>query len=134
VLELLDKGAELRATENPALLLRERENLLTVLGSQSAVGGSQTLEEHRWRRDQLLAERDRFMAETVTATLREGEIGVLFMGADHNVASFLPADILVEMVKDPRVVAAYVHVLLDEERDTSLEELARYLGSPVVTP
>jgi len=49
------------------------------------------------------------------------------------VASFLPADILVEMVKDPRVVAAYVHALLDEHPDKSLEELVGYLASPVVT-
>jgi pheromone shutdown protein TraB len=44
----------------------------------------------------LLHRRDRFIAERIGASLAEGETGLLFMGALHQVARLLPPRIRVE--------------------------------------
>ena len=44
----------------------------------------------------LLEARDRFIAERIDATLGDGEDGILFIGALHKVAKFLPQRIRVE--------------------------------------
>lgn len=127
VLEMLNSGAELRKTENPVLLLREYENI------HSSGEGQRDTEQYRSQRDRLLEERDAFIAETIGATLKEGELGVLFMGAFHNVTPRLAADISVEMVKDPEMVQAYVDSLFGDHDDERLEKLGQYLAGPVLT-
>ena len=131
VLELLNRGAELRKTEDPVLLLREHENIHRSAQQGSVRQGQHDPEEYRLRRDCLMGTRDKFIAETIGATLKEGELGVLFIGAYHNVASRLPADISVEMVKDMRLVQAYLDELFLGHDDQRLEELGQYLTSPV---
>ena len=93
VLQLLDGGAEIRKTEDPVLLLSEYER---VHGEARQDTGEESLLQARG--DHLLEERDSFIANRVSATLREGELGVLFIGAHHNVVSRLAADIWVETV------------------------------------
>ncbi len=44
--------------------------------------------------------RDKHIADTVSATLKEGEIGMLFLGAGHDVSRFLPADIGTELLDE----------------------------------
>lgn len=125
VLGLLKGGAELRKTEEPALLLREREVLLKHLRQDLDA------EQYRLQRDRLMEERDKFIAKTVTATLKEGEVGVLFIGAHHNVASRLAGDISVEAVKDPGRVRAYFKELFLSHNEVRLKELVQYLTSPI---
>lgn len=76
-------GATLVGTESPALLLEEYRSL------QSADRGPQEAAA-------LLEQRDRFIAERIDRTLGEDEIGLLFIGALHQVARFLPPRIQVE--------------------------------------
>lgn len=118
VLELVDKGAELRKTEDPALLLRERENI------------RQSAQRSAMARN-LTEQRDRFIANTINATLQEGELGVLFVGAYHDVASCLAKDILVRVVKDRQKVQAYFEELFLGHDDRKLRELRQYLVAPV---
>lgn len=130
VLDLLQGGAELRQTEDPVLLLREHKNAMAALEPRSAVEPQRPAKQ-RLQRDHLLAERDRFIATAINATLKEGEVGLLFVGADHNVAGLLASDISIETVKDPRRVRAYVEGLFGGRDDDALEELSQYLAAPV---
>ena len=55
----------------------------------------------------MLKERDGYIARRIDETLREGESGVLFIGAYHDIASKLPEDIHVVQVKDITEVREY---------------------------
>lgn len=124
VLDLLDRGAELRKTESPQLLWQERQRLLGPM--PASVG-----EEEGDAEGRLMEKRDRFIADTINATLKEEELGVLFIGAYHEVASGLAQDIVVEAVKDPEKVRAYFEALFTGSPGHMLAKLARYLGSPI---
>lgn len=41
----------------------------------------------------IIQERDKQVAKTIRSTLEEGELGILFMGLDHEVYKYLPKDI-----------------------------------------
>lgn len=131
LLELLNGGAEIRQTEDPRLLLEEHELILGALDTGAAPPEQPHPERDRLRTDRLMAERDKFIARTIGATLRDGELGVLFIGANHNVLMFLVSDISVEMVKDPKRVRAYFEALFLGRDDKDLDELRRYVTSPV---
>lgn len=132
--ELLDGGAELRKTEDPLLLLSEHQRIHRSMQQESSGESRRDTEPDRLRWGRLMKERDRFIGETITATLEEGGLAVLFIGAGHSVASFLANDISVEMVKDPAKVTAYFQELfLNRDDDKKLEELRHYLTSPVIT-
>jgi len=123
ILHLLEKGAELRKTEDYALLQQEYQRLARLASNPTLDREAQT------DRDLGLGteERDRYVALTIGETLKEGEIGLLFMGAYHRVLDYLPPDIAVERVKEPGKVRAYFQQLLKKGADTELERLARYL-------
>lgn len=78
-----------------------------------------------------MEERDKFIAETINATLREGELGVLFIGAYHNVVSRLGRGISTDTLIDPEVVKAYFGELFQGQDDKRLEGLAHRLSSLV---
>jgi len=91
LVELMEQGARLMGTEDPNLLLQEYQFLQGALG-----GGGQGHENQREDQSRrLLAERDRFIAGRINATLSAGEIGLLFLGLAHSVEPLLDADILV---------------------------------------
>jgi hypothetical protein len=80
---LMRDGATLVGTESPALLLDEYR-LLQSPGRTEAQAAA------------LLEARDRFVAGRIDATLGDDEDGVLFIGALHGVAKFLPQRIRIE--------------------------------------
>ena len=43
--------------------------------------------------DEIILRRDRYIARRINETLREGETGLLFMGAIHRTSEMLPPDI-----------------------------------------
>lgn len=131
VLELLRGGAHLRKTEDPRLLLQERENVARAMRGDLGSQAGQEAEQYRRERERLAEERDRFIAGTINTTLKEGEVGVLFIGAFHNLLPHLAADISVVLLKSPEKLRAYVGELLLERDERRLGELARYLASPV---
>lgn len=92
LLELMEKGATLMGTEDPHLLLREYQLLKNALGAGQTAQASLP-EENRMR--SLLAERDRYIADRINATLQPDEIGLLFVGLAHSVEPLLEPDILV---------------------------------------
>ena len=81
----------------------------------------------------LLEERDNFIARTIDETLQEGDTGILFIGAYHEVLSKLPADIRVVQVKEVTRVREYHKVLTSVSIETQAQyrQLAEYLISPI---
>lgn len=123
LLELLQRGAELRKAEDPRLLLEEREIIVHALS-----GGPVTAQ--RWAREQvrLTEARDVAIAQAIDSTLKEKEIGVLLIGAAHDVRQHLAPDISVETVMAREKVQAYLSALLAGHHD-EMEKLAKDITS-----
>jgi len=81
----------------------------------------------------LLIDRDSFIAGRIAQTLGDGETGILFIGAYHNVISLLPVDIDVKEVKETRVVKEYhFRLLTGDWTGADFKQLSEYLTSPVL--
>lgn len=88
---LVESGANVVGTEDPALLLEEYQlvqHALTNRQSEQAEVGVQA--------DSLLEKRDAFIANRVQQTLPIDGTGLLFLGMLHRVEDFLPNDIHVD--------------------------------------
>lgn len=84
---LMERGALLMGTESPELLLEEYRLAHSSLLEGAPAASTQLAV--------LLQRRDEFIARRIADTLQPGETGVLFIGALHQVAALLPADIRV---------------------------------------
>jgi len=100
---LLERGAQLEQTEQAELLKEEYGLIRQVLAAQTPEEMVRRQRRYQERAAALLDERDEFIAGAIDRTLRSGEIGVLFIGALHQIAPKLPADIAVTFL--PRQVA-----------------------------
>lgn len=92
---LIDRGATLEAAESVELLLKEHAYIKKFMGAKSSREGVNAKRQYGKIRDELTEKRDEFIAKKIDATLKEGETGILFIGAAHNVLPKLPADIRV---------------------------------------
>lgn len=131
VLSLLERGAQLQKTEDPALLLQERALLLTLLEAAGPPPGHLQTPAVQEAMTRLLEARDRFIASTINATLQEGVLGLLFIGAQHQVDAHLAKDIRVQAVKSPQRVREYFQALAQELADARVTALAEDLAAPV---
>jgi len=127
LLELIERGARLEETEKLELLLQERDLLRDRLQERSPASRPRSCPEHRASYEQLLRERDRYIAGAINEGLEEGELGVLFVGAQHEIAPYRAPDIGVEAVADPFLVRAYMNELFSGSDNHRLEELAMRL-------
>lgn len=126
LLDLVGRGAEIRKTEDAALLIQEYERLSKL------VSGDPTAKPRSYHtEDRLMEQRDRFIAKTINETLRDGETAILFVGAYHNVSPNLASDIVVRQVKEIGKVKAYFRELFYGRDERKLQRLAHYLVSPV---
>lgn len=130
ILNLVRRGAEVRATEDAAMLQEEYDRLgkLTRPGLTAPTGLAH--QEYETAQEHLTQERDKYIAANINATLREGEVGLLFLGAYHNVLPHLAPDILVEQVKEHTKVQAYFKALMQKRSEAEWERLAAYLAAP----
>lgn len=134
LLDLIGRGAELRWTEDPTLLRQEHDLLAREMSTTepgSGQPGEQRAVPDPEKRGRLLRERDEFIARTIDATLKEGEVGVLFLGAEHLATGRLAPDIAVQSLKDPGLVRAYFQALLRPGHDRERARLTSYLASPI---
>ncbi len=109
ILELLDRGAMLEGTESPDLLRKEYERIRSALPKESVPRGrmqtgesasagppDQAREECASESERILRQRDEFIGRRIDETLKEGEVGILFIGLMHRVDRFLPRDVEVQ--------------------------------------
>jgi hypothetical protein len=132
VSRLLNQGAILVKTEDFNLVKEERDRLLTITEAKSITQKLIAFIKYKFIKNRLLNKRDRFIAQRINETLNDGERGILFIGAFHNVKKWLPADIQIKEVKDARKVREY-HRLLPfyHKHKERVEELGKYLISQV---
>lgn len=90
VVKLARRGAIVVGTEDPQLLIREYQLQRAEMGlpAGSKAPGPATNEAA-----ELLAARDRFIAERIAASLQDGETGLLFLGAAHRVDALRSMDV-----------------------------------------
>lgn len=99
VVKLLERGAILQATEDLSLLKKEYTYIRKMAGAKSQKERELWALRYKQVQGRLLAQRDDFIARRIAEGLDEGESGILFIGAHHDVLSRLPADIQVTRVK-----------------------------------
>ncbi|MBU4345752.1 MAG: hypothetical protein KKH29_00310 [Candidatus Omnitrophica bacterium] len=127
---LLKRGAILVKTEDFNLVKEERDRLLAITEAKSISKKIAAFIKYKLLKNKLLNKRDRFIADRINATLNQGEKGILFIGAYHNVKDWLSRDILVVTLKDPEKVKEYQSLLpFYRKNKERFEELVKYLTS-----
>jgi hypothetical protein len=131
VLDLLQRGACLQPTEDIGLLKLEYQRVLELARRQSHYESTAALLGYKAAGDQILEKRDRFVAQTIGATLKPAERGVLFMGAFHDVTRYLSdASMEIRQVKDPVKMRRYLYALIGCVDDRTFEDLATEMMTP----
>ncbi|MCX5815874.1 MAG: hypothetical protein NTX75_06465 [Proteobacteria bacterium] len=111
VSELIRKGAILVKTEDFNLVKKERDWILKITQAKSRAQKLDAAMKYKLAKNNLLDKRDKFIAKQINDTLQEGENGILFIGAFHNVRKWLQKDIAVKEVKDINKVKEYQKLL-----------------------
>jgi hypothetical protein len=94
ILDLLAQGAVLMGTEDPQLLLREYQLQRRRLRPDEAAPDVPAPADDEAA--ELLAARDRFIAQRITETLPDGATGLLFLGAAHRLEALQAPDLHAE--------------------------------------
>jgi hypothetical protein len=127
--QLLEKGAELIKTEEPELI--KEEYFITRELAEGKSDSLRSLSRYKWQKDRLLKARDTYIIKRISASLEEGETGVCFLGAYHQIVPNLPKDIEVITLKDPAQVRAYSQKYMSKQWEREVNKLARYLIAPI---
>ncbi len=91
--DLMARGAELVGTESGELLLKDYELIKRAIAAANSGAPADDTTADAERRAALLMQRDRYIAERIDETLIAGRIGILFLGALHDVRPWLAPDI-----------------------------------------
>jgi hypothetical protein len=83
--KLMDRGARIEATESPGLLREEYSHIKAILEAKTDKEKTEAAAGYDQVKDRLMEDRDAFIAQTISSTLKDGETGLLFIGASHNV-------------------------------------------------
>jgi len=131
ILNLLNRSAEIVSTEDTALLQEEYGHISRMIKAETPSQKRLAYQKYESRKSQLTMERDNFIARTINETLEDGEAGLLFMGAYHDVIPHLAKDIVVEQLKERERVKAYFDELMYGNDERNSERLTKYLNSAV---
>ncbi len=85
IMKLMDRGAKIEATESPELLRKEYDYIKAFLEAKTGAERAEALKRYDQAKDKLMEDRDAFIAQSINSTLMNGETGLLFIGASHNV-------------------------------------------------
>ena len=132
ILKLIKRGAVLVKTEDFALVKKERDRLVKLTKAMTRIGKLIAYLKYRLIKNELLRKRDEFIANRINGTLNQGETGIIFIGAYHNIKKRLPEDIQIKEIKDVDKVGKYQMLLpFYKKNKEQFEELGRYLVSKV---
>ncbi|MFA4859940.1 hypothetical protein [Methanoregula sp.] len=93
VLSIIEQGGVLEKTESPALLKEEYEIIKAIVNAKTDAEREALSEKHKNRLYELTIERDRYIAQRIGESLKDGQYGMLFIGATHDVAQYIDKDI-----------------------------------------
>lgn len=131
VLKLVEKGARIVKTEDISLLKMEFNYITGMTKEKSSVKKFITVLRYKMKKKKLLQERDKYMVKTIDETLKDGETGILFLGAYHNVLDKLPSDVTVKELKDKSKLEEYQKILPYRRKEERFNQLVEYLVSPI---
>jgi len=131
VSRLVKQGAQLVRTEDFSLVKKEYDYIIKIAKAKKMVKRIIAALNYRFHKKKLLRERDESIADTIDKTLGEGETGILFLGAHHEIVSKLAEDIDIIEVKKRDIINKYQNAFLSKKDKEKLSKLAEYLTSPV---
>lgn len=132
ILSLLQRGATLVKTEDITLVKKEYNLITKMAQAKSARQRATAVFRYKLNKEIILKQRDNFIAKTISETLEEGESGVLFIGAYHNILAKLASDIRAMQVKEVAKVEEYHRLLTDKKQyRQQFDQLTQYLTAPV---
>jgi len=105
--KLLGRGVVLVKTEDPVLVKQEYAYIAKIAHSKSPKEKEVWALRYKVAQGRLLRQRDDFIAKRIEVTLGEGDTGILFIGAYHDILSRLPEDIQVAQVRNITKVREY---------------------------
>jgi len=130
--DLLKKRATLVQTEEFVLVKKERDRIVKITQAKTITGKLIAYLRYRLTKNRLLEKRDNYIAKRIDETLNQGETGILFVGAYHNIISKLSKGIQIIEVKEVQKIRDYQRLLLRcRKNKEEFERLAKYLVSPV---
>lgn len=95
---LKEKGAKVLGTEDPRLIRKEYEFIYQIFGAKDEETKNRIRKVYEGQGSELLARRDSYIAGRIDRTLKKGDLGILFIGAAHEVVTKLPKDIQIEIL------------------------------------
>mgnify|MGYP001597819427 CR=1 FL=1 len=95
---LKEKGAKVFGTEDQELLKKEYEFISQILREQDEIKKNKLKQAYENQAGELLTKRDTYIANRIDKTLSNGELGILFIGAAHDIKEKIPVDIQVEIL------------------------------------
>ena len=132
VSKLLHRGAILMKTEDFNLVKKERDRLLKMIRAKTTAEKIFGLFLYKLTKKTLLKQRDEYIAQRIDLALKEGETGILFIGAYHHVKPRLPRDIKIKEIKETRKIKDYQSLLpFYHKNKKRFEDLSGYLISKV---
>ncbi|MFH1655995.1 MAG: hypothetical protein ABH954_05245, partial [Candidatus Omnitrophota bacterium] len=132
VARLLKRGAILVKTEDFKLVKEELDRLVALTRGQSIAHKLIAFIKYKLAKDRLLDKRDKFIAKRIDESLRQDEMGIIFIGAYHNIRPKLPRDIQIKEIKDARKVKEYQMLLpFCHKNKKQFEDLGKYLISKI---
>ena len=93
---LMDRGAKIEATESPELLRQEYSHIKAIFEAKTDQERAEAATRYNQVKDRLMEDRDAFIAQNISSSLKESETGLLFIGASHNVIPKIAKDIEVK--------------------------------------
>ena len=129
--QLMEKGAALVKTEDPELVKEEYFLTRKLIEEKSLAARAGAVFRYRRQKDRLLRARDAYIVKSIDENLKEGETGVCFLGAYHQLLPGLPNNIEVIALKDPQKVREYYQKLTSNKPEEQVNKLGRYLTMPI---
>ena len=132
VSKLLKKGAVLVKTEDFKLVKEERDRIVAIVQAKSNNQKLAAALKYKLIKNKLLHERDAFIVKRIEETLKEGERGIIFIGAYHSVKEKLSKNIRIIEIKDTQKVSEYQKLLpFYHKNKERIKELENYLVSEI---
>ena len=126
--KFVSQGAILQKTEDFALLKQEYQLTKELMLHKSFFWVILAFLKYKLKKEKLLEARDRYIAAQINQNLKEGETGVCFLGAYHQVLPKLSKAINVIQVKRPSKLREYYQKLIANK---GMKEVNHYLRKPV---
>lgn len=128
---LVEKGAVLMKTEDLDLVKKEVMLVKNLSGSKNIFSKTINYIKYKLSGASILQKRDGFIAKNINETLGEGETGVLFLGAYHDIVPKLAKDIKIIPLKDEALILEYQQNYYLKTKEGRIKELEAYLTSPI---